>query len=321
MSDQLVTHMATVMAMLKRGKVVPFLGAGVNVWNRGEGDWDPHASRNLPSGGELARYLAAEFRPATTGPVNLERIALDISIDPGEASLYGILRDVFDIDSPPTDLHHLLAGMPDAMRAKGWRPLEVLVTTNYDDSLERAFRTAGIEPHVLTYVASGPDAGRFDHVGPGSEPGVVADADTYMVPVDDDGRLEPTVIKLHGAIARVAGDRDSYVITEDHYIEYLALGDITARLPRNVLARLADSHFLFLGYSLQDWNVRAVLHRLWKAQKADRGSWAIQYGVDRFDIESWSKRGVRILDVPLDRYVVALAATLENLQSRLGPSS
>lgn len=320
MTDELLTHLANAMAMLKRGKVVPFLGAGVNVWDRGDGAWEPWARQNFPSGGELASYLAEEFRPATDGPVNLERIALDISIDPGEASLYGVLHDVFDVDAPPTDLHHLIAALPDELRAKGWRPLEVIVTTNYDDSLERAFLARGTQPHVLTYIASGPDAGHFAHQGPDADAVVVTDANTYMIPVDDDGRLEPTVVKLHGAVDRVAGEHDSFVITEDHYIEYLALGDITSRLPKNVLTRLADSHFLFLGYSLQDWNVRAVLHRLWKAQKADRGSWAIQYGVDRFAIESWGKRGVRILDVSLDEYVAAMAAALDRLPSRLGPS-
>lgn len=321
MTDELLTHLANAVAMLKRGKVVPFLGAGVNVWDRGDGAWDPWAEQHFPSGGELATYLAEEFRPATAGPVNLERISLDISIDPGEASLYGVLHDVFDVDAPPTDLHHLIAAMPDELRAKGWRPLEVVVTTNYDDSLERSFRARDIQPHVLTYIASGPGAGRFVHHFADEDAVVVTDANTYMIPVDDDGRLEPTVVKLHGAVDRVAGENDSFVITEDHYIEYLALGDITGRLPKNVLTRLADSHFLFLGYSLQDWNVRAVLHRLWKAQKADRGSWAIQYGVDRFAIESWGKRGVRILDVALDEYVAALAAALDRLPSRLGPSS
>lgn len=316
MDDNLASHLASVTAMLKRGKVVPFLGAGVNVWNRGDGEWDPYSGQHLPSGAELASFLASEFRPASREPVNLEQIALDICIDPGEASLYGVLRDLFDADYPPNALHHLLAQTPQTLREKGWRPMEVVVTTNYDDCLERAFRDEGVEPHVLTYLALGDNRGRFLHRQPGGEKSIVQQADTYLLPIGDDGRLPPTILKLHGAVDRVRDEYDSYVITEDHYIEFLAMGDITAQLPRNVLARLADSHFLFLGYSLRDWNVRAVLHRLWSAQKADRGSWAIQFGVDTFDIESWRARGVRIMDIPLDEYVGALSNALTGLRAR-----
>ena len=53
------------------------------------------------------------------------------------------------------------------------------------------------------------------------------------------------------------------MITENHYIDYLRQADIARLIPVNVVSRMRKSHFLFLGYSLKDWNLRVILNRLW----------------------------------------------------------
>ena len=189
-AEDVAGHLGHMMAMLKRGEVVPFLGAGANVWG-GDGDeWQPYARQRLPSGDELARYLAGEFGPPS-GPFNLERVALDISISAGETALYGVLHEVFDGDYPPTRLHQLIARMPATLREKGWRALDVVVTTNYDDSLERAFQEIGVAYHVLSYIAPDDNHGRFAHYPPDGEMVVIDRSETYLMPEDPDGRLEP----------------------------------------------------------------------------------------------------------------------------------
>ncbi len=75
---------------------------------------------------------------------------------------------------------------------------------------------------------------------------------------------------------RASPERDSFVITEDHYIDYLTRTDISNLLPVTLAAKLRKSHFLFLGYSLRDWNLRVILHRIWGEQKLTYKSWAIQ---------------------------------------------
>ena len=84
------------------------------------------------------------------------------------------------------------------------------------------------------------------------------------------------VLKLHGAIDRGDSKRDSYVVTEDSYIDYLAGGDVGEQIPFALRERMADSHFLFLGYSMRDWNLRVILNRIWGAQQLDLKSWAVQ---------------------------------------------
>ena len=123
------------------------------------------------------------------------------------------------------------------------------------------------------------------------------------------------ILKIHGAVNRAVADgvEDSYVITEDHYIDYLARTDIANLVPVTLTAKLRRSHFLFLGYGMRDWNLRVILHRIWGEQKLKYKSWAVQVRPSELDREFWELRGVDVLDVPLDDYVEALDAALVEL--------
>jgi hypothetical protein len=125
----------------------------------------------------------------------------------------------------------------------------------------------------------------------------------------------PAILKIHGAVNPGDANRDSFVITEDHYIEYLAHSDISNLVPRTLKARMRQSHFLFLGYSLRDWNLRAFLHRIWSERHRESQSWAIQLLPDRLEQKRWSKRHVDIYDMRLEDFIEELR---EALQERLG---
>jgi hypothetical protein len=70
---------------------------------------------------------------------------------------------------------------------------------------------------------------------------------------------------------------------------------------------LRNCHFLFLGYSLSDWNLRAILYKLWTDRRRDRDWWAIQVNPSELERKSWRRRGVEILDRPLDDYIQQLS--------------
>ena len=129
--------------------------------------------------------------------------------------------------------------------------------------------------------------------------------------VDLDPDRRPVILKIHGFVDREHSsddNDDSYVITEDHYIEYLTRMDLDNLIPVKVLERLRNCHFLFLGYSLTDWNLRAILYKLWTDRRRERDWWAIQVNPGELERKSWRRRGVEILDVPLDVYLDGLGA-------------
>ena len=231
----------------------------------------------------------------------------------GSGPLYDQLHEVFDADYAIGPLHRFLAALPGRLEAAGRRrTCPLIVTTNYDDALERAFGEAGEPFDVVSYMADGEHRGKFVHWAPGAEAVVVERPNEYRAPRPDERAV---ILKMHGAVDRTDPDApwDSYVITEDHYIEYLAHTDLANLVPVTLAAKLRRSHFLFLGYSMRDWNLRVILHRIWGEQKLKCKSWAVQLRPSELDREFWELRGVDVLDVPLDGYVAELDAALEEL--------
>jgi hypothetical protein len=290
---------------------VPFFGAGANLCDRPEeAAWE--VGRYAPSGGELAATLAASSRYPDTD-VDLLRVSQYVDAILGERRLYGYLHEVFDANYPPTSLHRLFARLPALLREQG-RPQLLLLTSNYDDLLERALQEAGEAVDVVWYEAKrGPLQGRFLHRSPAGDVVPIERPNEYTELSLDE---RPVVLKLHGAVDRDNAKSDSYVITEDSYIEYLVGGDVGGQIPFSLLERMADSHFLFLGYSMRDWNLRVILSRIWGAQQLDLKSWAVQRapatpGAREVEEALWRDRGdVDIQYVPLKEYAGRLEQEL-----------
>ncbi len=116
---------------------------------------------------------------------------------------------------------------------------------------------------------------------------------------------ERTVIyKMHGAVDRRQPARDNYVITEDDYIDFLARMTKNKAIPSIFADPFQTRHFLFLGYGLNDWNLRVVLNRIPKGIT----SWAIQYQPRRLERRFWQERGVEVYDLLLDEFIRQLTS-------------
>jgi SIR2-like domain len=310
MTEPTETHYRIVAKALAEGRVIPLLGAGVNLCGRPTGTGWQHG-RYLPSGVELAAYLARVFDFPTDQVQELLRVSQYAAVMTGSGPLYEELHRLLDADYQPTKVHNLLASIPEFLRRQGLVRYQLIVTTNYDDALERAFRAAGEEFDVVWYVAEGRHRGKFLHITP--------DGDTHLIERPNEYNAlslskRTVILKIHGAVDRLNPERDSYVITEDHYIDYLTRTDIAHLVPVGLAARLRRSHFLFLGYSMADWNLRVILYRIWGEQELSYKSWSIQLNPKPLEEGFWHKRGVEILHAPLEEYIDALAAHLGDTQ-------
>src|SRR5262249_24017366 len=153
---------------------------------------------------------------------DLVRVSEYAYVMTGSGPLYDQLHDVFDADYAIGPLHRFLAALPGRLKSGGRRWMcPLIVTTNYDDALERAFDEA-VEPFdVVSYMADGEHRGRFVHRPPAGEAVVVERPNEYRALRPDERAV---ILKMHGAVDRADpdGSWDSFVITEDHYIDYLA---------------------------------------------------------------------------------------------------
>jgi hypothetical protein len=201
----------------------------------------------------------------------------------------------------------LLASLPPVFREREL-PQQLIVTTGYDRTLERAFREAGEQLDVVSYVALGRDRGKFMHLTAEGSARVIDEPNVEIGLTTDERTI---LLRVHGGSDRYGDrDRESYVVSEDDYIDFLAGTQPSALLPVGLAARLRRSHFLFLGYELEEWTLRVFLRRLWGEERLAYRSWAVGSASDPVAAEYWRRRGVEPIDVALDPFVAELGRRL-----------
>jgi DNA-binding SARP family transcriptional activator len=276
-------HFEEVLRTIFAGRLVTVLGADV---------------------GELAGRLAERFDFLEDG-AGLPRVAQYVSVMKGSGPLYDELHALLDADVAPTAVHRFFATLAPALRERGVAH-QLLVTTSYDLALEAAFLEAGEEFDVVSYIASGPARGKFCHITPDGSGRLIDLPNTYATELSLERRS--IILKLHGQVDRgPEREWESFVVTEDDYIDYLTQTDLAGAVPVSLAAKLRRSHFLFLGYTMADWNLRVILNRLWSDQPLSYRSWAVQPEPMPLEREFWRRRDVEVHELPLEQYAGILA--------------
>ena len=307
---------------LGRGSVVSVLGSGANALDR-DGPWQ-HGAGSLPDTAELASHLARSFR-VLSETNDLARISQHVSLTEGKIDLYRVLRELLvKAECEPSSVHRFAARLPGRLRELGRERYQLVVTTNFDAALERAFDAVHEPYDLVVFVAAGEHRGRFVHVpwwdpdGRGPRP-IMVPNEYVDLPLDEEGTLERSVIvKLHGGGVDLGPGgpnlRDNFVITEDDYIGYLTQSPVASLIPVQILNKIRESHLLFLGYRMRDWTLRVFLQRIWGDQQIEARSWALEDpGLDAVDRELWDHFGVHVLEEPVVDFLNELEDELGRL--------
>jgi len=217
---------------IQTGRCTPLLGAGAC-----------HGA--LPLGVDVAEELAQRYNYPFPDR-DLVRVAQYAAVQSDPNAPKEDVVDIMRAAGPPKysqppqfgangEPHSVLAGLP----------LPVVITTNYDDFMVRAFkwklkdarreicRWQDILRHVDSIFAKEPDY--------------------KPTPAN------PLVYHLHGSL----DEPESLVLTEDDYLPFLA--NMAAKpdlLPEVVQRAIAVASFLFIGYRLGDWNFRVIFQTL-----------------------------------------------------------
>jgi DNA-binding SARP family transcriptional activator len=260
-----------------------------------------------PDPANAAERLARTFGCPVEVASSLTRVAQYVTVTHGVGPLYDELDALYGSDYEPGAAHRLLASLPPLLREREL-PQQLIVTTGYDTTLERAFREAGEPLDVVSYIALGPDRGKFLHLTAEGSARVIDEPNLEIGLTTDERTI---LLKIHGGSGGYGDrDRESYVVSEDDYIDFLPGTQASGLLPVGLAARLRRSHFLFLGYELEEWTLRVFLRRLWGEERLAYRSWAVGSATDRLAAEYWRRRGVEPIDVELDPFVEELARRL-----------
>jgi hypothetical protein len=266
---------------LKAGTIVTFFGAGASI------------ACGLPSGKALAERLVIKSQfPDEKGRDDLAMVASYLVQREDSLTLRQELRDALCISTEPGRVHRFFVHPTlDALR--------LFVTTNYDDLIERALKPR--QPWVVV------DRGTPGNVWCRAPSGNWKEIEAKNLGYEITDRKRPIVLKLHGSFDRDDRDNDSFLITEEHYVDFLGRSE-GGQLPQMLATAMREKSFLFLGYGLRDWNVRVLLRKMAYARGRTEKirSWAIVRHPGLAEQELWRAQHVEMHDVDLDAFVTEL---------------
>lgn len=268
-------HYRLLRELIQKQEIVPFLGAGASLSAKTEG-----AEHYAPTAKELAQTIARESGlPAWSlaDSQNLSRVAsyykltYDYGADDGGGSdnsgtLRGLLATRFANCGEPGKIHDFLA--------RNARNFPVIVTTNYDNLIEKAYEKLNVPFIKVVHIATDYEnkasvyfdvfKKRSDGNFSGNPQKTPVDTSELegMCKREQEEREAPLsiVYKMHGSV-----EFGQFVITEEDYVRFLAgVNGHPPIFPEFLAKRFARSRFLFLGYSLEDWNFRVILESLKK---------------------------------------------------------
>ncbi len=282
---------------------VPFLGAAVNVK-------DPDRSYDgMLIGRDLANEILSTkdflFQGEPGDQANLAKVSLQYELRNTRSDLVSRLKYLIpDDDHQPSTLLRTLARLP----------FKLIVSTNYDRLMERALALEGKEEGKDFMTIVQPTGGWDLRADP-----------SLMDKFNQWSQFKGLLLyKIHGSFrgkatrsAPADADGESntkcpLIITEEDYIEFMtAMGhDDHERvgIPQCVRSRMQRQMFLFLGYGLEDWDIRALYKGMFDSLDTfnRRDSFAIQRNPKPLWQSFWNKRNVLVRNFDLYQFAEEL---------------
>lgn len=281
-----------------------FLGAGCNVDDAG----------SLPTAGELSSDMAKACNLEWHEYIPLSTIAFYYESFFSREKLNAYLERKFA--APTVQPSATLCTLVEIIRKLESRGISSLViTTNYDRQLETAYRNAtGRDLEVVIYNG-GTDANQK-----------VASLHPHVrrAQLWRPSKLT-TLYKMHGCISMPQTHEGSWhelhnlVVTEEDYINFLSNAlshDESKFLLPHILARIAESTTLFIGYGLADWNFRVVFKAT--AELNDKAGYAVQgpkpervTARHQAAVAFWGHKNVQIVNEHAAIFVADLSAAVD----------
>ena len=254
------------------------------------------------------------------------------------ANLYFTIADrIIESSKGDNEIHLVLAHL-----LKEWQticsrgpkpdlPFPIIITTNFDASLERVFDREGIPYDLVWLVAAESNRGKWLHLGyrakervilkkPESEATRKGSAFPFGRGVVGTPDPEPRVIiiKLFGSIkdpscgrvsSKMLGEDDYFLITQDQMESFFS--ERVNDLPNALLKVIRSMNLLFLGFSPNDPDLRAIINRLYCKEPMTKHHWIVhRCEPGRLDKEIWDSRG----KVELLRVADSLEQTMIDLE-------
>jgi hypothetical protein len=264
----------------------------------------------VPLGDEFYQYLAEKFDvPPVRDRSEVARYILDCF---GSQALWDEYKSNLSISKiKPSLVYRFLATLPGFLRAAGRDQAAsiLLLTTNYDITLEHTFEEVGEPFHLLYYLSSGEDEGLFAHRTPDGRERVLERPENIQQ-FREPGTI---ILKLDGGHVYGKKIPESVLIARGDF-DRLA-GRLPNILPAAIRMGLRDRSLLFLGHGLHEPHIEALIRYAY-SEGLKREAWAVQKGAPYERVRYWAGCGLQIVDSDLQDFMLNLHASIVELSHR-----
>jgi hypothetical protein len=254
--------------VVRQKKCVLFLGSAIHVPSSNP-RYDYPPTKCPPIGNQLSELLATKCSYPDQDRWNLQRVSSYYEWLSGfRSQLVNEVRNAIHLETADDNCAESIPGAErepsPVLRGLARLGFPIVITTNYDHLYEKALHQ--IQSETAGAAESKSKAAAADNFQKSiySPKSTVRTRDCPAVPLSS----SPYILKIHGDL----DEDESIVITDEDYIQFvLRMGDKHPFHPvgKNSLTYLTKWPTLFIGYRLNDYNLRLLIKTLrWRMDQA-----------------------------------------------------
>ena len=234
--------------------------------------------KSSPSGAELANLIVDEFLDETYRNMTLASVA-EYAIS--ESSLFSVQKFISNIFSKfePSEESHML------IPKYRWK---AIVTTNYDTIIEKSYNNSKSNVQTLA---------KFIEDGQSIDRAIQSPKDLPY-------------FKLHGCINEANNANIPFILTIDQYVTHKLHRE---RLFSKVLDLAGNYPILFVGHSLEDPDIRAILLSLDKEIANRERSYIIIPSAKEAQKRFWEGKKISVIESTFSNFMKELEKQLGNI--------
>jgi hypothetical protein len=268
--------LSDVVARLREGKVIPYLGPGVAELGKPSVPMNPEA---------LAAFFGTKVALPRRARGNAWASAQHIESTRHRATVTALMNEAFATPVAPTPLHRHLATLPVPLIVDSW----------YDGAMRTALteRSDWGEIQGITRAGIGEDRWYrfYDAAGKEVDRAIAKDWTTILY-------------KPHGSVAPAK----NFLISDADYVEVLTEIDIQTPIPEEVKARRTGRSFLFLGCRFNDQLLRTYARQVSKRSSDVHYALVEPNSLSKNELRFLVGQGLTPLAIPLARAVEIVLA-------------
>lgn len=265
-----------VVARLREGHVIPYLGTGVTELAKPDVPMNPEA---------LAAFLGTKVALPRRARGNAWAAAQHIESTRHRATVTALMTEAFAAPVAPTPLHRHLATLP----------LPLIVDSWYDGAMRSALAGRGDWGEIQGITRAGIGEDRWYRF---------YDATGQEVDRPQAAGWTTILYKPHGSVAPAK----NFLISDADYVEVLTEIDIQTPIPDGVKARRTGRSFLFLGCRFNDQLLRTYARQVSKRSADNHYAIVEPDTLSKNELRFLVNQGLTPLAIPLARAIEIVLA-------------